>query len=293
MRLRSEPTQKPEEGFTAISQSVVQRIVSSLMAGYLEQIELREGLSIPTGEQIRVADPVRFEAQVEFAEIPEHPISEMGLSDTTPSVLNLLRIKFNNSVAITVTDFLDGQDGQQITILGDGITTLQHNTRINTITANNYLLAANTTYLFTYYDGVWIQLSGTAALSFANTNLTTDVTLAVAGTYYDGPGVTLAAGTWLINAQVTVKHTKNDNVVFVARLSTGSTHYSSTEVHLHNKNPNLGNINMSTIVTLSTSTSIKIQATCNHSTSDCYMVAATTNYGSGNNATQISAIRIG
>lgn len=217
----------------------------------------------------------------------------MGLSDTTPSVLNLLRIKFNNSVAVTVTDFLDGQDGQQITILGDGKTTLQHNTNINTITGNDYLLAVNTTYLFTYYDGVWIQLSGTAALSFANTKLTTDVTLAVAGTYYDGPGVTLAAGTWLINGQVTVKHTKNDEAIFVTRLSTGTTHYSSTETHLHNKNPNLDNLHMSTIVTLTASTSIKIQTACNHSTSDCYMVAATTNYGSGNNATQISAIRIG
>jgi hypothetical protein len=263
------------------------------MAGYLEQIELREGLSIPTGEQIRVADPVRFEAQVEFAEIPEHPVSTMGLSDTTPSVLNLLRIKFNNSVPITVTDLLDGQNGQQITILGDGKTTLQDNTRINTITGNDYLLATNTTYLFTFYDGVWVQLSGTAALSYANAKLDTDVTLASAGAYYDGPSITLAPGIWLVNGQVTIKHTKNSEVVFATRLSTGTTHYASTESHLHDKNPNVSNLNMSTIVNLTASTTVKIQTACNDSGSISYMIAATVNYGSGNNATQISAIRIG
>jgi hypothetical protein len=263
------------------------------MAGYLEQIELREGLSIPTGEQIRVADPVRFEAPVEFAEIPEHPVSEMGLSDTTPSVLNLLRIKFNNPVPVTVTNFLGGQEGQQITILGDGNTTLQNNTNINTISGNNYLLATNTTYIFTYYGGVWIQLSGTAALAYANAKLDTDVTLVSAGTYYDGPSITLAPGIWLVNGQVTIKHTKNSAVVFVTRLSTGTTHYSSTESHIHDKNPNVSNLNMSTIVNLTASTTVKIQTACDDSSSISYMIAATVNYGSGNNATQISAIRIG
>lgn len=135
-------------------------------------------------------------------------------------------------------------------------------------------------------------MSGTSALPYANSKLGVDVTIVNAGTYYDGPSISLTAGTWFITAYATLKHTNNQEVTFVVRISTGTTHYASAQEIIHNKNPNFTSLSMTTVVILTTTTTIKLQATADHS-NDAFIIAATGSYGSGNNATQISAIRIG
>lgn len=78
-------------------------------------------------------------------------------ADATPSVVNLKKFKAGNSVANNVTYFDDGQ-GQDISILGDGFTTVVHNAaKIVTNTGANKLLAAGKVYRFTQYDKIWYE----------------------------------------------------------------------------------------------------------------------------------------
>lgn len=118
---------------------------------------VRDNLSLITGSRIDIADEVLFKGPVQFSELPQQPISSLVLASTTPSVLNNTRLKAINSGAISITNFLDGQEGQEIKILGDGNTTVVHGSFIKTNTAVNKLLAANKVYTFSLWSAVWIE----------------------------------------------------------------------------------------------------------------------------------------
>lgn len=120
-------------------------------------MNVREELSKITGEEIQITDPVMFLGTVYFQELPENPISPAQPGDTGPSVLNRVRLAFNNSGAISVTNLRYGQEGQEVKILGDGFTTLIHGTYIKTNTGANKLLAANKVYTFTLFNKLWIE----------------------------------------------------------------------------------------------------------------------------------------
>lgn len=79
-------------------------------------------------------------------------------ADTTPSVDNKRVCAAGNVGANNVTYFDDGFDGQSVSILGDGFTTVVHDvTKIKTNTVANKLLAAGKVYRFTRYSKVWIE----------------------------------------------------------------------------------------------------------------------------------------
>ncbi|HEX9431046.1 MAG TPA: hypothetical protein VF944_11785 [Candidatus Bathyarchaeia archaeon] len=87
----------------------------------------------------------RFEGRIKAGEV-------------TPSVLNLEHWTCQNTGAITVTDFLNGQPAQHLYILGDGNTTLQHGTNIFLLGGVNLLLAANKVYQLLRLNGKWYQV---------------------------------------------------------------------------------------------------------------------------------------
>lgn len=120
---------------------------------------VRDDLSRISGKRIEIADEILFQGPVVFAELPQQPISEIARLDTTPSVLNRTRLKTRNTVATSITNFLGGQDGQEIKILGDAFTTLVNGTFIKTNTAANKLLAVNKVYTFSLWSGIWIENS--------------------------------------------------------------------------------------------------------------------------------------
>lgn len=95
-----------------------------------------------------------FNAPVTFNVLPVEFVGT--LTGTTPSVKGGKRWKGKGSV-VTVTNFLYGAAGQEIKVLGDGATTVSHNTKIKTNTAANKLLATNKVYTFTLFDNVWIE----------------------------------------------------------------------------------------------------------------------------------------
>ena len=79
-------------------------------------------------------------------------------ADATPSVLNLTKFAAGNVGANNVTYFDDGFDGQEISILCDGFTTLIHDiTKIALNTGANKLLAILKVYRFTRHNKVWIE----------------------------------------------------------------------------------------------------------------------------------------
>ncbi len=102
-------------------------------------------------ERIQQAPTTKVVADREF-------VNTFKPADTTPSVLNLTKFAAGNTIANNVTYFDDGFDGQEISILGDGFTTLLHNvTKIALNTGANKLLSTLKVYRFTRYNKVWIE----------------------------------------------------------------------------------------------------------------------------------------
>jgi len=85
-------------------------------------------------------------------------VRKLKKSDTTPSVLNTELCIAQNTGAVTVTDFLEGAEGQHLYILGDGFTTVADNTKIFTNTGANKLLATELFYHFIRFGSVWVEI---------------------------------------------------------------------------------------------------------------------------------------
>lgn len=143
----------------------------------------------------------------------------------------------------------------------------------------------------TNYDFSWATPGAT--LTNAEGSLAADVQLAVTNTWYDGPTVSLAAGTWLVNCHMTQVRTSNTAETIYARISDGTTHQASTQFYHAASTSHSGNIVMTAIFTLASTTTIKGQmATSSGATSSLIKAALVAN-GAGNNASQITAVKIG
>lgn len=89
--------------------------------------------------------------------LPTSFVGTFVASDTEPSVLNVNVWKCNNTGAVTVTNFTNGQEGQTIRIYGDGFTTVQNGTNIFTNIGADKLLATNAIYTFTNINSIWYE----------------------------------------------------------------------------------------------------------------------------------------
>jgi len=109
-------------------------------------------------------------------------------------------------------------------------------------------------------------------------------------TWYDGPSLTLAAGTWLVMASLSV--TTSTVGAYTMRLWNGaSTTYVSTAFGLQTSSGYAGPVAIA-IITLASSTTVKASAYANAVSSTKILAAAV--YGAtGNNASWIHAVKIG
>lgn len=81
--------------------------------------------------------------------------------DTSPSVLNIERLQFRNTAPVAIVAFDDGKPGQKIDVLGDGQTTVNHNTKIIRAGGAAALLANGAVYVFTMWeDRTWHEQTG-------------------------------------------------------------------------------------------------------------------------------------
>jgi hypothetical protein len=132
-------------------------------------------------------------------------------------------------------------------------------------------------------------------LSSASGALTADVTMTTAGTFYNGPTVTLAAGTWLVLAQATVASPVNSAQRVTVRISNSSTtYYAEGQQSMAAGGAGTrvtGTINLNAIVTLTGSTTLRIEATSTVNSS--LLKAETTDSSSvADSATILVAVRI-
>jgi hypothetical protein len=119
------------------------------------------------------------------------------------------------------------------------------------------------------------------------------VNLTNANQWYDGPSLSLAAGTWLLTAQAHLDGNASTGTHLMgARLSDGTTHYVAAEARLDGNAANKVTVPLVTIVTLGSTTTVKLQAICS-ATGPAILKAASVVNGSGNVNTQISAVKIG
>lgn len=106
---------------------------------------------------MRFSDPVEFNSGVQFSQIPEQQILNAPTGTGIISVLNTNRVRLRNTGAQLLNTFTNGQQGQEIKVLGDGFTTAVNSTSIRTNTGANKLLAANRVYTFTLFDASWVE----------------------------------------------------------------------------------------------------------------------------------------
>ena len=127
-------------------------------------------------------------------------------------------------------------------------------------------------------------------LTNSQAKLGADIPMTSADTFYGTTAVTLAAGTWLLTAQVTVARTTTTACTYTSRIYNGSSAEVSGGQFMTSNANNLTTITMSCIVTPSGSTTYTVQAASN--VSACVMKAAVPVNGQGNNATTITAIKL-
>ena len=147
--------------------------------------------------------------------------------------------------------------------------------------------------VLTWSGAVWeaqTPASPTVSLTNASAFLATDVAMAAANTWYDGPTVSLAAGTWLVMASATLGRTATTAGHYNIRISNGTTNYASVQQYHASVANNWAALSCNAIVTLASTTTIKLQAS-GTITSDV-LKAATANNSSGANATGLVAVRI-
>jgi hypothetical protein len=145
-------------------------------------------------------------------------------------------------------------------------------------------------------DGTqWVDLSvsGGGALSSASAALAADVSLTTSNQWYDGPGISLAAGTWLVGATITQVRAATTAETIYGRLSTGTVHYASTQMYHASVNGTGVSLSLNALITLAATSTVKCQCATSAGSNNSRMKAATTSNGSGNNATLITALKVG
>jgi hypothetical protein len=135
--------------------------------------------------------------------------------------------------------------------------------------------------------------SGTASTASVN-QLSGDVTMTTGGTFYDGPSLTLAAGTYVLIGTVTVDgNNLSAATQNVAQLWDGTTVAGSTEgiAYAGATNRDICSLTVVGLVVIASGTPTwKISATANANGS--ILRAATPDSGSGNNASTLVALKI-
>ena len=141
-------------------------------------------------------------------------------------------------------------------------------------------------------DGTWASPAAGGSIDNAFAALAADVSLPVTNTFYDGPSVSLAAGTWLIVAHAHYQKSTTGVATVTVRLTDGSNHFASQAAfHPSSSSMSLG-LALTSIVVLAAPAVIALQMAVSVGNSLCLMKAAAAANPSGDNATQIAAIRL-
>ena len=110
------------------------------------------------GTPTRIEGEVQFDAATTSSVLEKRFTGRLTKASTTPSVKNCENWITQNTGAVTVTNFTEGQDGQRLHIVGDGQTTLKHGTKMFMQGGADLLLATNKAYMLLRINGFWYQI---------------------------------------------------------------------------------------------------------------------------------------
>lgn len=130
------------------------------------------------------------------------------------------------------------------------------------------------------------------AITNSTAALSSDVALSVSNQWYDGPSISLSAGTWLVLAHATYNRATTTAATRFLRISDKTNHYASTSEYHPSVNPNSANMFVAATVVVASTTTIVLQAATSAGSPSELLKAATATNGSGNNATQLNAIKL-
>ena len=116
------------------------------------------------------------------------------------------------------------------------------------------------------------------ALTSSQSQLSADVAMTTANTFYDGPSLSLAAGTWLLHSVIQVGGGIGTDD-FTCKLWDGTTVYASSQTS-GAVGFELG-LAMTALVTLTGTTTLKVSVTCTNPSKT--LRKACINNGAGNN----------
>lgn len=128
-------------------------------------------------------EAVEFESEVRHKVLPVVFVDKLEPGNVTPSVQNVTVFRAGGTL-VTITNFTQGQEGQQIRILGDGLTTIAHNANIKNAALANLLLVSGTIYSYILIGNVWYQ-NGTGGAGSVSGEIVCNV---------DGAGSVITAG---------------------------------------------------------------------------------------------------
>lgn len=108
------------------------------------------------GNPILISQQQQIEAPQSQLVLP-YQFTGISIGKVEPSVLNITRLKFQNAAPITVTNFLNGQEGQNIIVLGDGQTSIDATATVIPLFGVGHILDVNMIYKFILFDGIWYE----------------------------------------------------------------------------------------------------------------------------------------
>lgn len=126
-------------------------------------------------------------------------------------------------------------------------------------------------------------------LSFSN-KLTADVPLTLANTFYDGQSVNLSSGKWLVTAHITFGRTVAAVCNFTGKITDGTTDFASGEVSAP-LTVFYDTLTLTALISVASTATIKVQGAC--TATNGVLSAAAADNPAGNNASAITAVRIG
>lgn len=217
-------------------------------------------------------------------------LASIGFHSTNSTSLSFLARRQSNgsdwtTAAIGLSYNVDDTtpvNNQQIWMLADGKVGIGTNVPAQKLDINGNLRVQGS---ITCTNGI--------DLSSQESSLSADVSLPTSDTWVNGPSISLSAGTWLVQGCITFVRAGAATTTWFARITDGTTHHASTQTYSESLANVSRSVALTSVITLATTTTIRLQATTNNGAAGAVMKAALTSNGAGNNATQITAIRVG
>jgi len=150
--------------------------------------------------------------------------------------------------------------------------------------------ADNTTYL--RGDQTWATPAGGGggSLTFLTTALSADFTLTSVSTYYDILTLSLTSGTWWVEGIFNAQNQNSSATDFVGKVWDGTTASGSAQSTMPGGVGFVEQIPVVGVVTLGSTTTYRLAVAAGRASQK--VMAATTNFGSGNHATRLSALKV-